>query len=139
MKGSGSQIRFNLRSLSVPIYISIAGERGGKSEFSGSYSAPNSGFKETEVSFWLTRKNSILWGASVIGRYCARHQITSAQISNLMSGEQYHIIHFTILRRFSWPRLDKGGRLTLSSLNLSLSSSSTTSRELLSQFSTCSG
>ena len=131
MKGSGSQIRFNLRSLSVPIYIPIAGERGGKSEISG--------FKETEVSFWLTRKNSIFWGASVIGRYCARHQTTSAQISNLLSGGQYHIIHFTILRRFSWPRLAKGGRLTLSSLNLSLSSSSTTSRELLSQFSTCSG
>ena len=32
-----------------------------------------------------------------------------------------------------------GGKLTLSSLNLPLSSSSTTSRELLSQFSTCSG
>ena len=38
----------------------------------------------------------------------------------------------------SWRRTAHAEILTLSSLNLSLSSSSTTSRELLSQFSTCS-
>ena len=44
-----------------------------------------------------------------------------------------------VVGRGSETQLQVDDYLTLSSLNLPLSSSSTTSRELLSQFSTCSG
>ena len=44
-----------------------------------------------------------------------------------------------VVGRGSETQLKVGDNSTLSSLSLSLSSSSTTSRELLSQFSTCSG
>ena len=38
-------------------------------------------------------------------RQRARPQTARAQISNPVSGEQCHLIHLTILRRFSWPSL----------------------------------
>ena len=38
------------------------------------------------------------WGSSVT----ERPQTTRARISNPVSGGQYHLIHLTILRRFSW-------------------------------------
>ena len=53
----------------------------------------------------LTLKYSILWGASVIERWRARPQTTRARISNPVSEGQCHLIHLTILRKFSWPRL----------------------------------
>ena len=61
--------------------------------------------KKQNVSSPLTREDSILWGASVTERSRARHQTTRARISNPVSGGQCHLLHLTILRRFSWPSL----------------------------------
>ena len=55
------------------------------------------------VSSPLTRKNSILWGASATDRERSLPQTTRARISNHVSGAQCHIIHIIILRRFNWP------------------------------------
>ena len=66
---------------------------------------PHSGLqvlKKQHVSSLLTRKDSILCGASVVERYRARPQTARAQISNSVSGGLCHLIHLTILRRFSW-------------------------------------
>ena len=57
--------------------------------------------KKQNVSSPLTRKDSILWGASVSERWRARPQTARARISNPVSGGQCHLIHLTILRRFS--------------------------------------
>ena len=46
----------------------------------------------------LTRKDSILWGASVTERWGARSQTARARISNPVSGGQCHL---TILMMFS--------------------------------------
>ena len=64
-----------------------------------------SSFKEKNVSFPLTRNDSILWGTSVTKRWRAQPQTARAQISNPVSGGQCHLVHFTILRRFSWSSL----------------------------------
>ena len=57
-----------------------------------------------------------------------------------ISKQLYYIVLLRIKRALEHTDLQMFGiKLTLSSLNLPLSSSSTTSRELLSQFSTCSG
>ena len=57
-----------------------------------------------------------------------------------ISKQLYYIVLLRIKRALKHTDLQMFGiKLTLSSLNLPLSSSSTTSRELLSQFSTCSG
>ena len=64
-----------------------------------------SSFKETNVSCPLTRKDSILWGASVTERQRARPQTARARISNQVSGGQCHLIHLTIFKRFSWLNL----------------------------------
>ena len=65
---------------------------------------PHSGLqvsKKQNVSSLLTRKNLLLWGASVTERKCARHQTASwARISNAVCGGQCHLIHFTILMKF---------------------------------------
>ena len=65
----------------------------------------HSSFKEKNVSSPLTRKDSILWGASVTKRWRARPQTARAQILNSVSGGQWHVINLTIFRRFSWPSL----------------------------------
>ena len=57
------------------------------------------------ISSTFTRKDSILWRASVTERWRARPQTASARISHSVSGEQCHLIHFTILKRCSWPSL----------------------------------
>ena len=50
---------------------------------------------------------------SIVGSLRARPQTAMARISNPVSGGQCHLIHLTILRRFSWPSLaymcTKGG------------------------------
>ena len=69
---------------------------------------PHSGLqvsRKLNLSSTFTRKDPILWRASVTERWRARPQTTSARISNYVSGEQCHLIHFTILKRFSWPSL----------------------------------
>ena len=61
---------------------------------------PHAGFqvsKKQNVSSLLTRKDSILWGASVTERYRARPQTARARILNPVSGEQCHFIHLAIL------------------------------------------
>ena len=77
-------------------------------EIAGSNPAPAVRFQRNKTnSSSLTSKDSILWGAY-------REVACSAsdrQESNLEScdwgggGEQCHLIHLTILRRFSWPGL----------------------------------
>ena len=57
------------------------------------------------MDYSLTRKNSILWGASATDRERSLPQTTRARISNYVSGGQCHIIHIIILRRFTWPSL----------------------------------
>ena len=57
-------------------------------------------FEPQNVSSQLTRKYSILWGASVTERWRARSRTASARILNPLSGGQCHLIHLTILRRF---------------------------------------
>ena len=59
------------------------------------------GLKETKMFLPHPRVNSVLWGASVTERWRARPQTTRARISNPVSGGQCHLIHLTILRRFS--------------------------------------
>ena len=49
-------------------------------------------------------KIPILWGA-VTERQRARPQTASARVSNPVSGGQRHLIHLTILSKFSWPSL----------------------------------
>ena len=73
-------------------------------------------------------------------------QIQKAGSAYFTSGQ---ILSFAFAEQYTWPFISRHRRkytplkrcnyLTLSSLNLPLSSSPTTSRELLSQFSTCSG
>ena len=55
------------------------------------------------VSSTLTRKDSILWGASMTERLSARPKTVRSQILNPVYGGQCHLI--TTLRRFSWPSL----------------------------------
>ena len=86
------------------------------------------------VSTPLTRKDSILWGASVTQRQRARLQTARALISNPVSGGQCHLIHLTIVRRLSWPilayvhkckpyscismaRIDRWGRYIIARIN----------------------
>ena len=54
--------------------------------------------KKQNASNPLTRKDSVLWGASVT-------ETDKARISNPVSGRQCHLIHLTIIRKFSWPSL----------------------------------
>ena len=61
--------------------------------------------KKQNVSFPLTRKDAMLWEASVTERYRAGPQTVRARISNPVSVGQCHLIHLTILRRFSWSSL----------------------------------
>ena len=60
--------------------------------------------KKPNVSSPFTRKDSILCGASVVERWSARPQTARARISNPVL-EDSHLIHLTILRRFSLPNL----------------------------------
>ena len=60
---------------------------------------PHSGL---QVSKKQNRKDSLLWGASVTERLRARDQTARARISYPVSGGLCHLIHLTILRRFSW-------------------------------------
>ena len=64
----------------------------------------HSGFKETIVSSPLTNENSDSFGASVteVEITCSA---SGRQGSNPVSGGQCHLIHLTILRRFSWESL----------------------------------
>ena len=69
---------------------------------------PRSGIqvsKKQNVSSLLTRKDYILWGASVTDKKRTRPRIARARICNLVSGGQCHRIHLTVLKRFSWPSL----------------------------------
>ena len=69
---------------------------------------PHSGLqvsKRQNVFSPLNRKDSILWGAPLTERYRARPQTARARISKPVSGGHCHLIHITILRRFSWPSL----------------------------------
>ena len=59
--------------------------------------------KKQNVSSPLTRKDSILLRASVTKRWRARPQAARTRILNSVSGGQCHLIHLTILRKFSWP------------------------------------
>ena len=59
--------------------------------------------KQNDVSSPLTRKDSILWGASVTEMYRARPQTARARISNTVFGGQCHLIHLTILKRLFCP------------------------------------
>ena len=64
---------------------------------------PRSGIqvsKKPNVSSPFTRKDSILCGASVVEKWSARPQTARARISNPVL-EGSHLIHLTILRRFS--------------------------------------
>ena len=58
-------------------------------------------FKEKNVSSPLTPKDSILWGASVTGRWCARPQTPSSRVSNPVSGGQSHHPQDILLAQFS--------------------------------------
>ena len=86
--------------LKLPAYcLESRGDRGFE---------PHSGLqvsKKQYISSPLTRKDSILWGASVTERQRALPQTARARISNPVSGGQCHIIHLTILGRFSWSSL----------------------------------
>ena len=65
-----------------------------------------SSFKETkDVSSPLTRKDSILWVASVTEKWSVQPQTARARILNPVSEGQCHLLHLTILRRFSWLNL----------------------------------
>ena len=76
-----------------------------KSEIAGSNPTGLQVSRKQNVSTPLTREHLILCGASVTERWRARPQTARARNSNPVSGRQYHLIHFTILRRFSWPSL----------------------------------
>ena len=52
-------------------------------------------------SFGEARTTALEVGIS----HTARPQTARARISNPVSGGQCHLIHLTILRRFSWPSL----------------------------------
>ena len=88
---------FQEDGLKLPVWK--VGDRG---------TGPRSGIqvsKKQNVSYPLTREDSILWGASVTERWRARPQTARVQISSPVSGGQCHMSHLTILRRFSWPSL----------------------------------
>ena len=59
------------------------------------------------LAFKFQRNKMFLLRSLIKIQYCerqrARPQTARAPISNHMSGGQCHLIHFTILRRFSWP------------------------------------
>ena len=66
---------------------------------------PHSGIqvsKKQNVSSPFTRKNIV---GSLRNRERVRPQTARARIFNYVSGGQCHLIHFTILKRFSWLRL----------------------------------
>ena len=62
--------------------------------------------KKQTVSSLFTRKDSILWGASVTEKLVAS-SVSDRQGSNFepVSREKCHLIHLTIIRRFPWPSL----------------------------------
>ena len=62
------------------------------------------GLKETKMFFPHPRVKLSIVG-SLRDRERARSQTARARISNPVSGGQCHLIHRTILRRFSWPSL----------------------------------
>ena len=67
---------------------------------------PYSGLQDSNkqiVSSPFTRNDSILWRASVTERQRAQTLTASARLSNSVSEGQCHLIHLTILGRFSWP------------------------------------
>ena len=75
-------------------------------------SVPGLGVLTKKCFFPIHVWNSLLWGASVTEMYRTWPQTARVRISNPVSGGQCHLIHLTILRRFSWPSLayvHKGG------------------------------
>ena len=58
------------------------------------------GLKETKMFLPYPRVK-----LSIVGSLRAQPQTVRARISNPVSGGQCHLIHLTILRRFSWPSL----------------------------------
>ena len=64
-------------------------------------SVPGLGRLKEAKMFLPHPQNSVLWIASVTDRWCARPQTARARILNPVSGGQCHLIHHTILRRFS--------------------------------------
>ena len=58
------------------------------------------GLKETKMFLPYPRVK-----LSIVGSLRAQPQTAKARISNPVSGGKCHLIHVTILRRFSWPSL----------------------------------
>ena len=67
------------------------------------------GLKETKMFLSHPRVKGSIVGSLRDREIACSFQTARARISNPVSGGQCHLIYLTILRRFFWPSLHKGG------------------------------